>query len=109
MDALIYENFVRGAFGYVLNEDKKMLDRSGDPARLADAGYFRTAKLNELKAAVTYSMSIYNFQIREYHEPTEDDYGLTSYFVQAVNDAVNPSEILDLINRYKQELKVKYL
>ncbi len=107
LDALIYENFVRGAFGYVLKEDKTMVDRLSDPAGLADADYFRAAELNELKAAV--SMSIYNFQIREYHNPTEEDYGLTRYFVQAVHDAEKPSEILELIQRCKQDLKVKYL
>ncbi len=80
-----YERFVRHAFH---------VERSQDPAGLADTSYFYQENIALIKAAVTYAMAIYQNQntIME-----DSDY---RSFINNVLEAEKIEEISDLIEQF---------
>ncbi|MGI1801832.1 hypothetical protein ACRPLQ_25445 [Priestia sp. TRN 1309] len=105
-DKLRYENFVRAAFSFAL---KTPIERWGDPATLANTDYYDDDYLPRVKAAVSYSMEIFNGEIRERPNLPEEDYDLMDEILASVIHAPNTEVLTSLINRYKEELYQKYI
>lgn len=99
MNALLYEHFVRKAFGDV--------ERGGDPAGLAEADIYNTSyeatSLNELKIGTGYAIAIYNSKYMETKELRDpDDYEKMDQFIADVLASKNGNEIGDIIKKYKE-------
>jgi hypothetical protein len=109
MDSLKYENFIRTAFGYVLNSDRKMIEKSEDPAELAYAGYFTIGNINKVKAATAYAMSVYRAVIVDSHNCSEDDYDIIENLIGIVINAESLSAISEAIDQFKSQIVRKYL
>lgn len=99
MSALLYEHFVRKAFGDV--------ERGGDPAGLAEADIYNTSynvtSLNELKIGTGYAIAIYNseyIETKELRDP--NDYEKMDQFIADVLAAKNGNEIGDIIEKYQK-------
>jgi hypothetical protein len=105
-DKLEYENFIRAAFKYAL---KREIGRWGDPATLANTDYFEDRMLSRVKAAVAYSMEIFNAEIRESNNLTENDYHLMDQLLTSVINAPNTVTISNLIGQYKSSIYQKYI
>lgn len=106
MERLRYENFVRSAFEFALG---RPIERWGDPATLANTDYFEDFMLSRVKAAVTYSMEIFNADIRERQNLPEADYDMMDQILDAVIRAQNTATIDDLIQRYLTNIHRKYI
>lgn len=99
MSALLYEHFVRKAFGNV--------ERGGDPAGLAEADIFNTSynstSLNELKIGTGYAIAIYNsnyMEVKELRDP--EDYERMEKFLGDVLTAKSGNEIAEIIKEYQE-------
>ncbi|MCL9970362.1 hypothetical protein MX569_07080 [Anoxybacillus kestanbolensis] len=106
MEKLSYENFVRTAFEFYSG---KPVDRWGDPASLANTDYYDDDSLSRVKAAVSYSMEIFNNYIREQHCVPVSDYNLMDQILDSVINAQNTAQITALINQYITSLYNKYI
>ncbi|MBM7647859.1 hypothetical protein JOC78_000799 [Bacillus ectoiniformans] len=104
-EKLTYEHFVRGAFQFALERE---IDRWGDPATLANTDYFEDHLLPRVKAAVSYSMEIYNGHIRE-ESISESDYDLMDQILASVVNAPDTRAISKLIQQYKTSIRSKYI
>ena len=98
MSALLYEHFVRAAFGGV--------ERGEDPAGLAEADIYNSSydstALNELKIGAGYAIAIYNFNYTEQKELRDpDDYEKMDQFLAEILDAKTGSEIGEIIEKYQ--------
>lgn len=96
MEDLKYEDFVRGAFGNV--------ERGEDPAHLANQDYIRNKNdfaLNKAKAAVAYSIAIYNNKFFEEQKVCDayDFVAMNDYLVETFN-VKSYSELEAIINVY---------
>jgi hypothetical protein len=105
MKGLVYENFVKGAFEFALKKPISTLD---DPAKLANTDYFQDGQLARVKAAVAYSMEIFNSHIREL-KPDDIDYTLMDTLLTSVISADNTEEINQLIEQYLTTIHKKYM
>ncbi|HJF35084.1 MAG TPA: hypothetical protein K8U79_03555 [Clostridium perfringens] len=100
MIELKYEHFVRNAFGEV--------DRGGDLAGLAEADIFRMSYndkqyLNKVKAALAYSISIYNNKFSNYKRLNDPvDYVKMEEFLEQALSIKDTQEAINLIDRYNQ-------
>lgn len=99
MSALLYEHFIRRAFGDV--------ERGGDPAGLAEANIYNTSydatSLNELKIGTGYAIAIYNsnyMRTKELRDP--EDYEKMEKFLGDVLRANNGNEIAEIIKDYRE-------
>lgn len=98
MGALMYENFLRKAFG---ND----IERGGDPAGLAEADIYNLShnneNLNKMKIGTGYAMNIYNrnyMDLKELRDP--DDYEKMNQFIDEVLVATTGKEIVEIIEKY---------
>lgn len=99
MSALLYEHFVRKAFGNV--------GRGEDPAGLAEADIYNTSynptSLNELKIGTGYAIAIYNsnyMETKELRDP--EDYKRMEKFLGDVLKVKNGNEIAEIIKEYQE-------
>lgn len=99
MSALLYEHFVRKAFGGV--------ERGGDPAGLAEADIYNSsndgASLNQLKIGTGYAIAIHNadyMETKKLRDP--DDYEKMDQFIADVLAAKNGNEISEVIEKYQK-------
>ena len=102
------EHFIRTAFEVALNRD---CERSGDPARLANADYFNTnSDLSKVKSVVSYSIYIYNTVIKNdhYDHPAILDTEDYNRMDTIADDVINAPDIAT-INRLITEYRQKYL
>lgn len=98
MNALMYEYFLRDAFG---NNTEKY----GDPAGLADAGVFNhsydKAYLNKLKIGAGYAIVINNRKYENKKELRDPyDYDKMDQFINEVLVAKTGNEVVETIQRY---------
>ena len=90
---MTYEMFVRQAF---------KVERWEDPAHLATTDCFDASAIEEVKAAVGYSMAIFNLQY------VEEDNSLDDYCSQALKRVMNATEkkeIYDIIKEYNKKIR----
>lgn len=111
MDAMTYEGFVRGAFS--LNKST-MINRSEDPARLAEAGLWNVNDLNRIKIGTAYALEAYSAEIKEILSSKDMDNSYETFSTDSENllemtlAASELTEILDIIERF-QVYKSKYI
>lgn len=99
MGALLYEYFVRNAFGNV--------ERGGDPAGLAEADMYNMSFsdgmfLNKLKIGTSYAMAIYNanyMEAKKLQDP--EDCEKMENFLKGVLEAESGNEIVEIIKQYQ--------
>jgi len=105
---LIYENFVRQAFGIARGTND--VDRWGDPASLANTDVFDVDYIEKVKAAISYSMAIINNYILEEQGSNLTDASMTAMddYIKQVINAGNKARIYNLIVDYKNDFD-KYL
>lgn len=101
-----YEHFIRGAFEKSLNQS---IERRRDPAGLADADTFKTQNINRVKAAVAYAMEIFNYEIFEENDLSDEEYNLMNELVTNIIEAGELNTISDTIDKYKAVFFKKYL
>ncbi|OKL37045.1 hypothetical protein [Domibacillus mangrovi] len=106
MEKLRYENFVRSALEFAL---ERSVNRWGDPATLANMDYFEDSMLSRVKAAVAYSMEIYNGHIRKDDSLSDADYSLMDQLLDSVINAPNTAAINNLIIKYTNLIRQKYI
>lgn len=100
---LEYEMFIRGAFTKGLGQN---IERWGDPAKLANTDVYSAGKLHEVKAAVSYSMLIFNDIIINEHSDHQVLADSRNYerLESIVEDVINASDkpaVMALIREYK--------
>lgn len=94
-----YENFIRGAFS-IDNDD--LIDKNKDPAMLATSDGFTESKIQQVKAAVGYSMCIfYTYIINNYDNIDDSVYSNMERILSDLMNASNLNVINDLIIEYK--------
>ncbi|MCY7919545.1 hypothetical protein [Bacillus vallismortis] len=102
-----YERFIRRAFGISMN--RKLIDKSKDPASLADAAYFNIAdEISLVKAGVAYAMSIYVFHARNYKNLSSSEDNKMMEYINSVQNATSHKEILELIQSFDEEVVNAY-
>lgn len=90
MVALSYEGFVRGAFS--LNSST-LIERSEDPAKVAEVGYWNSENISKVKVGTAYAITAYSNQILETSTLVGDEYdqlhnnleNLLNYSLQATS------------------------
>ena len=90
-NALTYENFIRGAFN---------VERSGDPAELAEAGLFRSSDPNDfvkIKVATAYAMVVYSRNLTG----NDFDYDRLDQIPVDATSASNHETLIELIKEFK--------
>lgn len=100
---MTYEGFIRAAFSVKSNE---LIDRYGDIAQLANTDVFDLSRsdlnyLNKAKAAVAYSIAIYNNEIFEIEEVNEVDRISMENLLNDALNCTNSQELLETIQTYK--------
>lgn len=106
-DAWKYESFIRRAFGISLN--CKVIDKSEDPASLANANYFHIAEeISLVKAGVAYAMSIYVFHARNYKNLSNSEDNKMKEYINSIQNATSHKEILELIRSFDEEVVNAY-
>lgn len=105
MENLKYEYFVRGAFGNI--------ERGEDPAHLANQDYMRNKNdfaLNKAKAAVAYSIAIYNNKFYEEQKvcDAEEFVVMNDYLADTFN-VKSYDELEAIINEYNSFMREVYL
>lgn len=105
---MTYETFIRRAFGL---KNGNIIERWGDPASLANTDVFSVGKLSSVKAAVAYSMEIFNYEIKErFHEElSEQQYNQLDAYVDSVINAQTKVEIYESITSYVDEFENSFL
>ena len=105
---LNYEYFIRSAFGFAGNGE--MIERSGDPADLAEAGLLSNSNLAEAKAAIAYSSIIFTTAVINHVENDLEDgeYTRLTSYAQQVIDAENAALLNDIINEFRETVLDKY-
>ncbi|EGT3817595.1 TPA: hypothetical protein OXB05_002697 [Clostridioides difficile] len=102
MDGLFYERFVRSAFSIKLNN---LIDRSEDLGGLADAAIFRAAnnlhELNEIKISTGYAIAIFNNEILEHCNVSNEDSNMMTELFDRSLVANSRKEIVDIIREYE--------
>ncbi|WP_261813272.1 hypothetical protein [Paraclostridium bifermentans] len=99
MDALKYENFVTKAFGNI--------NKGNDPAGIARADIFnlsyRDEYFNKLKAAIAYSIAIYNSNFSNHKKLSDPkDYLKMDSLLKESLLIKNTEEAINLINEYNK-------
>lgn len=98
MGALLYENFVKKAFGVV--------NRGDDPAGLAEANIYNssyaTPALNKLKIGTGYAIAIYNSNYNNTKKLRDCDYEKMDNFIADVIAANQAREIIEIIEKYQK-------
>ncbi|MBH6828287.1 hypothetical protein I5821_18400 [Clostridioides difficile] len=102
MDALVYERFVRAAFSIKLNN---LINRSEDLGGLAEADIFRASnnlhELNEIKIGTGYAIAIFNNEILESCNVSDNDSNRMIELFDRSLIATSREEILDIIREYE--------
>lgn len=105
MEALRYETFIRNAFSYALN---KSIDRSGDPAGLAEADIYNDRNLNKVKVGACYAIEIFTDSIMNKVEIDENEDKRISAYFDKVMKCKNVLEIGKLIEDFRKTVVDKY-
>ena len=94
-----YETFIRRAFSI----NRSLINKYQDPAGLADADRFteEVYSIEEVKAAVSYSMQIFKKHIVENNKLSKDEIQNINSIIKNVIDATDKIEIYNLIIRFK--------
>lgn len=93
MFALSYETFVRGAFSL---DSATLIDRSQDPAMVAEADYWRIGDLSKVKAGAAYAIVAYSNHILEKCGLEDDDDSLHSNLEDSLSRTFNTSTLEEL-------------
>lgn len=101
MDSLTYENFIRAAFGLALDPNRQSVERSADPARLANADYFTIHHINKVKVATTYAMSIFKSELVNSHDCSDSDHETMDRSIEDTLNATTVDEIITLIRGFR--------
>lgn len=102
-----YELFIRRAFG--ISMDRKLIDKSEDPASLANADYFKIAdEISLVKAGIAYAMSIYVFHARNYKNLSNSEHNKMMEYINSVQNATSHKQILELIQSFDEEVVNAY-
>ncbi|KAF1678597.1 hypothetical protein [Bacillus sp. SKDU12] len=102
-----YETFIRRAFGISLNG--KVINRSEDPAGLANADNFNIAdEISLVKAGIAYAMSIYVFHARRYKNISISELKKMREYINSVQNATSHKQILELIQSFDEEVVNAY-
>ncbi|MGD1007869.1 MAG: hypothetical protein ABR980_11645 [Ignavibacteriaceae bacterium] len=97
MEALKYETLVRSAFGY----PGKKVERSGDPAQMADTATYSLGDLTRIKIATGYSMEIFTTAIKNNKsEVLQKEKKRLDKFANRILKAKNLEEISNLIEEF---------
>lgn len=99
MDAMLYETFLRKAFG---------VERGEDPAHIADADVATLASsghsewLNAMKIGIAYAMLCYKSRYTEKKKLKDpEDHDKLNDYINRVLDAQSSKEAFDIIGRYR--------
>jgi len=103
---LTYEMFIRSAFSIDKNT---MIDRWGDPAGLANTDVFSHGDIEEIKAGVAYSMSIFRKHIANNNNVTDQESNGMDQTIRDVLNAKDKSVIYNLIERFRSDYVSKYI
>lgn len=105
---MTYEGFVRRAFG--AGSGTGIIDRWGDPAGLANTDIFNSGRISSVKAAIAYSMEIFNDKIKENkgEEITDEISQEMDEYVERVINAQDKQEIYELIESYVENIEDRY-
>ena len=98
-DALIYEFFLRYDFGIALTG--KPFNNGEDPAEAANACYFQTEYLEEVKAAVGYAMMVIIKKLAMKKQLNNNYTDVIDNMVREVINASNLGVIASLITKFK--------
>lgn len=102
MPALKYEQLIRNAFGYVLN-NKQAGNRNSDPARLADADSFTDSNIIAVKAVIICAMQIfYNDLVENGKIKSDAEDNRICAFQSDIHNAETLKDISDLIDNYNK-------
>jgi lactam utilization protein B len=104
MQAYKYETFVRRAFSL----RGTLIDRSGDPASLADTDVFSERKIDSVKAAIVYSMEIFNSEVENKCSIPDDESDNLENFIKQIINAANLQEISTILDSYIEKVEDKY-
>lgn len=99
MDAMTYEGFMRGAFGIL---DNTLIERGGDPARLANADIFNFGSIEEVKTGAAYGIGIYNSHIfNNCLSISDEDQTALRQSLSGVINSSNKDEIIVILKNYR--------
>ncbi|MDA2236367.1 hypothetical protein CN952_06015 [Bacillus cereus] len=104
--ALRYETFIRRAFGA---QDGEMLERWGDPAKMANTDYFSDHHFNEVKATTGYAMLTFNAYIQQNTDVNPQDSQRMNSIVSDVINASDLTAIATLIDEYVNNIERVYI
>ncbi len=96
---MTYEGFVRRAFG--AGSGTGIIDRWGDPAGLANTDIFNSGRISSVKAAIAYSMEIFNDKIKENkgEEITDEISQEMDEYVESLERTIEPVEMFRLVDQ----------
>lgn len=104
MDAMGYETFIRRAFSL----GDTLIDRSGDPASLANTDIFSERKIDSVKVAIAYSMEIFNSQVENNCSISDDESDRLEVFIKQIINAASLQDISTILDSYVETVEYKY-
>jgi len=105
MDAMDYELFVRSAFGYKTGE---MPGRGGDPARIAEADWFRHDDIAKVKIGAGYAIEIYAGDVLNNCEVDDREWNRIEGFTTRVLESDSVGDIATIIDEFKTTVLDQY-
>jgi len=104
-DAMRYEIFMRAIFSDALG---KPIDRSGDPAGLAETDLFRASELDSIKFCAGYAISIVIRRIRSEFHINEAESEWFSKLVHRLSGCRKFEVAKQLIEQFRFRMEQKY-
>lgn len=99
MSAMRYEMFLRSGFALGL---ECPIDRSGDPAHLADTAIYDLNDVARMRSGIAYVIEIYRSYLENHGANFDPD--ILMVFASRVHEAQNRTELIQILDEFNQNI-----